>query len=150
MLNREEIMQIIPHRDPMLLIDEIREMVPGESAVAVKHVTGEEDFFRGHFPQYKVMPGVLIVEAMAQAGAVAILSLPEYRGKLGLFGGIDECRFRGQVVPGDELELRVTIVRRRGPIGIGDGAAYVNGKRVARAKLTFAVVDSEKTEKTES
>ena len=141
MLNREEIMEIIPHRDPMLLIDEIHEMVPGESAVAVKHVTGNEDFFRGHFPQYKVMPGVLIVEAMAQAGAAAILSLPEYKGKIGLFGGIDECRFKGQVVPGDELELHVQIVRRKGPIGVGEGEAFVGGKRVAKAKLTFAVVD---------
>ena len=101
LLNQEQIKEIIPHRDPFLLVDEIEEMEPGVRAVGYKNVTGEEGFFRGHFPEYPVMPGVLIVEALAQVGAVSVLSLPENKGKLAFFGGIDKAKFRRQVRPGD-------------------------------------------------
>jgi len=139
MLNTEQIKQIIPHRNPMLLLDTIEEMIPGESATGVKTLTGKEDFFRGHFPDFPVMPGVLIIEAMAQAGAVALLSLPEFKGKIGFFAGIDEAKFKAKVLPGDTLTLKVEITRRKGPIGVGEGKAYVGEKLVAKAKLTFAI-----------
>ena len=140
-LTTKEIMEIIPHRHPFLLIDCIEELEPGVRAVGYKAVTFHEDFFRGHFPQEPVMPGVLIVEALAQTGAVAILSLPENKGKLVLFGGIDQARFKGKVVPGDVLMLETEIIKRKGPIGVGSAKSTVNGKLVAQAELTFAVTD---------
>ncbi len=143
MLNIEQIKEIIPHRYPFLLIDRITEMVVGESAVAIKCVTANEEFFNGHFPQKPVMPGVLIIEALAQTGAVAILSEPENKGKIALFGGIKNARFRRQVVPGDVLTLSCKIIRRRGPVGVGEAVATVNGEVAVTAELTFAIDNSE-------
>jgi 3-hydroxyacyl-[acyl-carrier-protein] dehydratase len=139
MLNTEQIKEIIPHRDPFLLIDEILEVEEGTKAVGIKNVTGDEDFFRGHFPGYPVMPGVLIVEALAQVGAVAMLIKEENRGKLAFFAGIDKCRFKRQVKPGDKLHLEVEIVRIKGPIGKGKGIAKVNGEVACEAEITFAL-----------
>ncbi len=123
----------------MLLIDTITEISAGEYAKGEVTLTGEEFFFQGHFPDNPVMPGVMIVEAMAQTGAVSILMLDEFKGKTGYFAKIDDVRFREKVFPKDKLELEVRIVKRKGAIGIGEGVAYVNGKRVATATLTFAV-----------
>ena len=138
-LNIEQIKEILPHRDPMLLIDEVLELEPGKRAVALKHLTGEEDFFRGHFPGTPIMPGVLTIEAMAQAGAVAVLTMEQFRGKLGFLAGVDNARFKRKVVPGDILRLEVEIIKLRGPIGIGKGIAMVDGERVAYADITFAI-----------
>ena len=139
-LNKEGIKNIIPQREPFLMIDEVEEYVPGESAIAYKHVDGNEYYFKGHFPGNPIMPGVLIVESLAQTGAVAILSMEENKGKNALFGGIDKIRFKKQVVPGDILKLEVKIIKRKGPIGIGEAIATVDGKIVAKGELTFAVV----------
>ena len=139
LLTKEQIQEIIPHRNTMLLIDEITELEPGVRAVGRMHLSGDEVFFDGHFPGYPILPGVFTMEALAQTGAVAILSLPEYKGKIGLFGGLDKVRFKEPVRPGDTLELSVEIIKRRGPIGIGTGVAYVNGKKAASGELTFAI-----------
>ena len=140
MLNKEEIKEIIPQRDPFLMIDEVEEYVPGESCTAYKNVSEDEYYFKGHFPGNPIMPGVLIVESLAQTGAVAILSMEENKGKNALFGGIDKIRFKKQVVPGDRLKLEVKIIKRKGPIGIGEAIATVDGKVAAKGELTFAVV----------
>ena len=141
-LGREQIEAILPHRDPFLLIDEVVELEPGERVVARKHVRGDEWWFAGHFPGRPVMPGVLIVEAMAQTGAVAVLSQEENRGRIAFFGGIDNVRFKRIVEPGDELELECRLEAVRGPIGKGKATAKVDGKLAARGTLTFAVEQS--------
>lgn len=138
LMNQEEIKQIIPHREPFILVDEVESMV-GDTIVAYKNVTGEEDFFRGHFPQYPVMPGVLIVEALAQAGAISILSKEEFRGKIAFFGGIDKVRFKRQVVPGDRLKLEVTLTRMRGSVGFATGKATVNGELAVTADIICVI-----------
>lgn len=140
MLNKEEIKNIIPQREPLLMIDEVEEFVPGESCTAYKNVSADEYYFKGHFPGNPIMPGVLIVESLAQTGAVAILSMEENKGKNALFGGIDKIRFKKQVVPGDRLKLEVKIIKRKGPVGIGEAIATVNGKVAAKGELTFAIV----------
>ena len=140
MLNKSEIEKIIPQRDPFLMIDEVEEYTPGESCVAYKNVSLEEPYFKGHFPGNPIMPGVLIVESLAQAGAVAILSMEENKGKNAIFGGIDKMKFKKMVVPGDRLKLEVNIIKRKGPIGVGEALATVDGKVAAMGELTFAVV----------
>lgn len=136
-----EIAARIPHRYPFLLVDRILEIEPGKRGVGLKNVTMNEPFFQGHFPGRPIMPGVLIVEALAQVGAVVILSLDEFRGKIGLFGGIDACRFRRQVIPGDQLRLEVTIDRLRGRVAKATARALVGDAPAAEAELTFAVAD---------
>ena len=138
-LNIEQIKEIIPHRPPFLLVDKITDFEPGAWAKGIKAVTVNEPFFVGHFPQYHVMPGVLIIEALAQVGAVAILSLPENKGKLAFFGGIKNARFKKQVRPGDVLELTCELIERRGPVGFGKAVAKVDGKVAAQGELTFAI-----------
>ena len=138
-LNITQIMQILPHRAPFLLVDKITDYEPGKWARGVKCVTMDEHFFAGHFPGHPVMPGVLILEALAQTGAVAALSLPENQGKLALFGGVKSCRFKRQVVPGDVLELSCELVAQRGPVGFGKAVAKVDGKVACQAELTFAI-----------
>ena len=137
----KEIMEIIPHRYPFLLIDTVEELEPGVRALAKKCVTMNEPFFQGHFPGNPVMPGVLIIEALAQAGAVAILSLPEWKGKTAYFASVSNARVRQKVVPGDVLMLETVLVKVKGPIGVGNAVATVNGKVVAQAELTFALGD---------
>ena len=139
MLGIKEIEEIIPHRHPFLLIDYIEDFKPGEFAVGYKCVTFREDFFKGHFPNQPVMPGVLIVEALAQVGAVAILSKKEFKGKTALFGGINKFRFKKMVKPGDKLRLETKIISSKGPIGIGSAVATVDGEIVAKGELTFMV-----------
>ena len=143
MLESKDIQQIIPHRWPFLLVDRIIELQPGESAVGIKNVTAAEICFQGHFPDYPIFPGVLIVEAMAQVGAVAVLSVSENKGKIVLFAGIDGLRFRGPVFPGDTLRLEVKFTKMRGSIGKGSAKATVEGKTVADGELTFALTSSE-------
>jgi 3-hydroxyacyl-[acyl-carrier-protein] dehydratase len=139
MLDIQAIKEIIPHRYPFLLVDRIIEHEEGKRAIGIKNVTANEEFFNGHFPDYPVMPGVLIVEALAQVGGVAALSLEQNRGKLALFAGIDNCRFKRQVVPGDQLRLEVELVKMRGPIGKGKAVATVDGQIACEAELTFAL-----------
>lgn len=139
MLGIKEIEEIIPHRHPFLLIDCIEELEPGVRAVGYKAVTFHEDFFRGHFPQEPVMPGVLIVEALAQTGAVAILSVPENKGKVVYFGAINNAKFKKKVVPGDKLKLECEIIKQKGPVGVGKATATVDGKVAVAAELTFMI-----------
>ena len=138
-LTTKEIMEIIPHRHPFLLIDTIEELVPGLRAVGKKCVTFDEPYFAGHFPGEPVMPGVLMVEALAQVGAVAILSLEDMKGKTAYFGGINKCKFRRKVAPGDKLRLETKIIRRKGPVGIGSAVASVDGEVAVEAELTFMI-----------
>ncbi len=142
MLNKDEIKNIIPQREPFLMIDEVEDLVPGESAIAYKDVCTDEWYFKGHFPGNPIMPGVLITESLAQTGAVAILSMEENKGKNALFGGINNMKFKKMVVPGDRLKLEVKIIKRKGPIGIGEATATSNGELVAKGELTFAVVNN--------
>ena len=140
-LDINQIKEIIPHRHPFLLVDSIEDYEPGEFAVGYKCVSYREDFFAGHFPQEPVMPGVLTVEALAQVGAVAILTEEGNQGKLALFGGIKNARFKQQVRPGDVLELSCQLTARRGPVGFGTAEARVDGKLACKAELTFALTD---------
>ncbi len=135
----KEIMDIIPHRYPFLMIDSIEELEPGVRALGRKCVSVNEPYFQGHFPGNPVMPGVLIVEALAQVGAVAILSQPEFKGKTAYFAGIDKARFRQKVMPGDVLMLEMTVIKVKGPVGVGRAVATVDGKKAAEAELTFAI-----------
>ncbi len=138
-LTSDEIQKILPHRYPFLLVDKITDYEPGKYANGIKCVTANEMHFVGHFPQKKVMPGVLIIEALAQTGAIAILSEEENKGKIAFFGGIKNARFKRQVVPGDVLELHCEIIKRKGPVGIGECNAYVDGELCVTAQLTFAI-----------
>ena len=140
--NSNEIAAILPHRYPFALVDRIIDGEAGEWAKGIKCVSVNEQVFCGHFPQEHVLPGVLLIEAMAQVGAVAILSLPEYAGKLVYFGGIKNARFKSKVIPGDQVILECHLVQRRGPVGIGEATAHVDGKLVAKAELTFAIGDN--------
>ncbi|WP_245631882.1 3-hydroxyacyl-ACP dehydratase FabZ [Alicyclobacillus ferrooxydans] len=135
----EDIKKLLPHRYPFLLIDRVTELEPGKRAVGYKMVSANEPHFTGHFPEYNLMPGVLVVEAMAQLGGVAVLALPELAGKMPMFAGIDSARFRGQVRPGDKLDMDVTIDRLRGSMGRGQGIATVNGEKVCEATILFAL-----------
>lgn len=139
MMDIKEIMSILPHRSPFLLIDRVIEMEEGKRCVALKNVTMNEPFFTGHFPQEPVMPGVLIIEALAQTGAVAMLSMDEFKGKIAFFGGIDKAKFRGKVVPGDTIRLEVEMIKIKRNAGIGKGIAYVGDKKVAEGELTFMI-----------
>lgn len=140
MLNSQEIQKILPHRYPFLLVDKITELDKGKRAVGIKNVTVNEQFFQGHFPENPIMPGVLIVEAMAQVGAIAVLAMDEYKGKLALFAGIDKLKFRKQVVPGDTITIEVELINMRKTIGKAKANAKVNDILVCQGELTFAIV----------
>lgn len=139
MLGIKEIQEIIPHRYPMLMIDSVEELNPGDGAIAYKAVTYNEPFFVGHYPEEPVMPGIYIIEALAQTGAVAILSHEDYKGKLIFFGGINKARFKNPVVPGNILRLETKITKKKGPLGIGEAKAYVGDKIAVEAELTFFI-----------
>ncbi|UTE77542.1 3-hydroxyacyl-ACP dehydratase FabZ [Rossellomorea sp. KS-H15a] len=143
MLDINEIKEIIPHRYPFLLVDRILEVEEGKKAIGIKNVTANEEFFNGHFPDYPVMPGVLIVEALAQVGAVAMLKVEDNRGRLAFFTGIDKCRFKRQVKPGDQLRLEVEMIRFKGPIGKGKGVATVEGEVACELEMMFALGDKQ-------
>ena len=138
-LTTKEIMEIIPHRQPFLLIDTIEELEPGKRAVDKKCVSYNEPYFAGHFPAEPVMPGVLVLEALAQVGAVAILGCEEFKGKTAYFGGVKSAKFKKKIVPGDVLTLELEIINQKGPIGVGSATAYVDGKAAVVAELTFAI-----------
>jgi len=139
-LTTTEIMQIIPHRHPFLLIDKVEDYEPGQFAIAYKNFTYDEPFFRGHFPEYPIVPGVLTVEALAQTGAVAILSQESFKGKIAVFAGIDNCKFKRQIVPGDTVRLETKITQVKGPIGVGEATATVDGQLAVRCTLKFAIM----------
>ena len=139
LMTQEQIKEVIPHRDPFLLIDSIEEMEIGKRVVATKYMKPDEFWFKGHFPDYPVVPGVLMLEMMAQAGAVAMLAMPENKGKIGFFGGVKDAKFRRQVVPGDTLRIEVEIIKVKGPVGVGKGIATVNGEEAVAAEITFAL-----------
>ena len=138
-LNSNQIQEIIPHRYPFLLVDKITDYKPGEYAKGIKCVTANEMHFMGHFPQLHVMPGVLIIEALAQVGAVAILSEEGNKGRTAYFGAINNAKFKKKVVPGDKLKLECHIIKRKGPVGIGSATATVDGKLAVSAELTFMI-----------
>jgi len=142
-MGRSEIEAIIPHRDPFVLVDEVLEM-DDEHIVALKNVRADEYYFKGHFPEMPVMPGVLIIESMAQAGAIVALSKPENKGKIAFFAGIDKVRFKKSVFPGDTMKLEVRMTRQRGPIGFGEGKATVGGALCVSAEIMFAIGDAKK------
>lgn len=144
MLETKQIMAIIPHRQPILMVDRILEMEPGKRAVGLKNISANDPIFQGHYPGNPVFPGVLIVEAMAQTGAVALMSQPEYAVKVPLFAGIDECKFKRPVLPGDQLRLEVEIVAMKRGLGIGQGKAYVGDELKAEAVIKFALIDPPK------
>ncbi|SHN68311.1 3-hydroxyacyl-ACP dehydratase FabZ [Desulfitobacterium chlororespirans] len=139
MLESQEIQKIIPHRYPFLLVDRILELEDGKRGVGLKNVSGNEPFFQGHFPGYPVMPGVLIMEALAQVGAVILLKMPEYAGHIALFAGLEDVRFRRQVIPGDQLRLEVELLKLKRGLGVAQGKAYVGGNLAAEGTLKFAV-----------
>lgn len=141
LMDQEQIKAVIPHRDPFLLIDTIEELEVGRRVVATKTVSPDSFWFQGHFPGHPVTPGVLIIEMLAQAGAVCALAMPENQGKLAFFGGIDKAKFRRQVLPGDTLRLEVEMLKMRGSFGMGKGTATVNGERAASAEITFALME---------
>jgi 3-hydroxyacyl-[acyl-carrier-protein] dehydratase len=143
MLDVKEIQKIIPHRYPFLLVDKIIELEEGKKAVGIKNVSANESYFAGHFPKHPVMPGVLIIEALAQVGAIIALKMPQYADKIAFFAGIDKVRFRKQVVPGDTLRLEVELTKIRGPVGKGEGKAFVGDDLVAEGELTFMIGSSE-------
>lgn len=139
LMDKEQIKSIIPHRDPFLLIDEVVELEPGKRVVAEKYLKEDEAWFKGHFPNQPVQPGVLTIEMLAQAGAVCILSVPENKGKIAFFGGIDKARFKRQILPGDVVTLSVEIIKIKGPIGVGKAIATVDGKKAVSAEIMFAL-----------
>ncbi len=138
-LGIKEIQEIIPHRYPFLLVDKVEELEPGKRAVGYKNVTINEYFFQGHFPEEPIMPGVLQIEALAQLGAIALLSMDEFKGKIAYFGGINKAKFRRKVVPGDVLKLEIEIVKMKGPAGIGKAIATVDGEKAVECEIMFAV-----------
>jgi len=139
MLDVQKIKEIIPHRYPFLLVDKVVEMEAEKKVVGIKNVTINEPFFEGHFPEYPVMPGVLILEALAQVGAIAVLDMEKNKGKIGFLAGVDKCRFKREVKPGDQLRLEVEILRMKGPIGKGKGIATVDGEVACEAEIIFAI-----------
>lgn len=139
-LSAKEIAEFLPHRYPFALVDRIEDYEPGQFAIGKKCVTMNEPFFQGHFPGNPIMPGVLILEALAQVGAVSVLSMPENQGKIAVFGGVKKCRFKKQVVPGDVLLMTCELVTLKGPVGIGEVKATVDGKVACQAEITFAIV----------
>ena len=141
MLEAKQIMEIIPHRQPILMVDRILEIEPGKRAVGIKNISANDPIFQGHYPGNPIFPGVLIVEAMAQTGAVAMMSQPEYAAKVPVFAGIDECKFKRPVLPGDQLRLEVEIVAVKHGVGVGTGKAFVGEELKAQATLKFAFVD---------
>ena len=141
-LTNDQIREILPHRYPFLMVDRITECVPGSHAVGIKCVCANEMHFLGHFPQKSVMPGVLIIEALAQTGAIALLTEPENKGKLAMFAGIKNAKFRHQVTPGDVLELECKLTRRRGAIGLGEATAKVGEKIVCTTEISFAIIEA--------